>query len=79
MEASDGFLPIKEFDGGNGSSKKSHIRRSVACSTKISTESPVRSIIAQTSSNVRSIRETPPRILNTFKIHSRKSNYVLKD
>lgn len=60
-EASEGFLPIKELDGGMGSSRKSHIRRSVACSTNISTVSPVRSMIAHTSSKDRSISETPPR------------------
>lgn len=76
MEASDGFLPAKEFDGGNGSSKKSHILKSVACSTNISTVSPVRSIIEQTSSNVRSIKETPPGKFETFQ-YSHKKVHVL--
>lgn len=46
--------------GGPPSSNKSHILKSVACSTNNSATSPVRSIIEQTSSKLRSIRDKPP-------------------
>lgn len=41
------------------SSNKSHIRKSDACSTNNSTVSPVRSIIAHTSSKLRSTNDIP--------------------
>lgn len=46
------------FDG-DASSSKSHMRKSVACSINRSTASPVRSMMAHTSSKLRSTNETP--------------------
>lgn len=51
--------PPPPLPGGAPSSNKSHIRKSEACSTSSSTVSPVRSIIAQTSSKLRSTNDIP--------------------
>lgn len=79
-EASDGFLEIEVLDCGVGSSNKSHILKSVACSTNSSTVSPVLSMMAQTSSKERSISETPPEYIfsHAKKVPSVQIFYMIK-
>lgn len=80
--------PLPELPPGFGppppdplSSNKSHILKSGACSTTSSAISPVRSIMAQTSSKLRSTRDTPhhSRIFKGKNLHDKNlANYIFE-